>query len=189
MNIPKDWSVIKLEKLFDPTKLIEPIPWERGNYTYYRPGNVTVLNDEGQVDGSFSRYNHPKFKDAFYHIKSVVEKVMGEKLYPTYYFDRFYFKGSELKRHRDRDACEISVSFHIWNNLNYDWPLYFQGNNHPNPFLVTCNPGDGVLYRGMELDHWREPMKGNRTSCFHQVFFHYVRADGYCLHHDFDQCN
>ncbi len=187
MLVDNNWSVIKLTQLYDPTELVEDIPWERGNFTYVRPGVVNVQKDEGQVNGSFSRYNHPKFKKAFYHIKNVVESVIGEKVYPTYYFDRFYFKGNELVKHRDREACEISVSYHIWDNLDYEWPIYFQADNDPKPCEITCKPGDGVLYRGMQLDHWREPMRGNHKSCFHQVFLHYVRANGYCLHHAFDR--
>ena len=113
---------------------------------------------------------------------------MGERLYPTYYFDRFYFKGNELKKHRDRDACEISVSLNISSNLDYDWPIYFQAKMNEPAVSVVCNPGDGVLYRGIDVWHWREPMRGNHKSYFHQVFFHYVRADGNYCHAAYDHC-
>ncbi len=49
------------------------------------------------------------------------------------------------------------------------------------------NPGDAVLYRGMEVPHWREKMGGNKDSYFHQIFLHYVRADGYFLEFAYDQ--
>jgi hypothetical protein len=32
-------------------------------------------------------------------------------LHPTYFYDRFYFPGQQLKRHSDRPACEVSVSY------------------------------------------------------------------------------
>lgn len=187
MGVNSDWSVVKLGMLADPTDYIEEPPWIRGSLSYHKPGVVKYENDEGQVNGSFSRYNFPKYKELHFYIKKVVEQIIGEKLYPTYYFDRFYFKGNELVPHTDRQSCEISVSYHISDNLDYDWPLYFESQTVPRVAL-TCLPGDGVLYRGCELTHWREPMRGNHKSYFHQVFFHYVRADGYCLHHAFDQC-
>lgn len=185
MSIQKDWSVVKLQMLADPTEYIEEPPWQRGTFYYVKPGVVRYDGVEGQVNGSFSRYNFPKYKELHYRIKNIVENIIGEKLYPTYYFDRFYFKGNELVPHYDRDSCEISVSFHVSDNLDYEWPLYFQSDTVSRVGL-TCLPGDGVLYRGCELTHWREPMKGDYKSYFHQVFFHYVRADGYCVQHAFD---
>ena len=28
---------------------------------------------------------------------------------------------------------------------------------------MTMDPGDAVVYRGMELPHWREPLDGDRA--------------------------
>ena len=36
-------------------------------------------------------------------------------------------------------------------------------------------PGDALLYRGIELPHWREAFDGDRMA---QVFLHYVDRDG-----------
>lgn len=183
-KVSKDWSVVKLQRLLDPTDLVESPPWERGMFKYRSPGDVEITNDEVQVQNSLGRYSHPKYKDAHWHIKNVVENVIGEKIYPTYYYERFYFKGAELKRHFDRPSCEISVSYNVSSNLDYDWPLYFQGKNSDEPpVAITCLPGDGVIYRGEDLWHWREPMKGNHKSYFHQVFFHFVRANGPYVHY------
>jgi hypothetical protein len=182
MEVNKDWSVVKLSKLYDPTEFIEPAAWERGHFSYGGPGNVLITQDEPQVAGSFARYNHPKYKEMFYHVKKVVENVIGEKVYPSYYYDRFYFKGQVLKKHKDRPCCEISVSYHISGNLDYDWPIHFETDDGQRA-SITCLPGDGVLYRGYDLWHWREPMQGNHKSYFHQIFFHYVRANGKFIQH------
>ena len=37
------------------------------------------------------------------------------------------------------------------------------------------SPGDGLLYRGIDVFHWREPFQGNRLV---QVFLHYVDRNG-----------
>lgn len=187
-KVSSNWSVIKLPKLADPTDYMEEPPWERGSFSYIAPGQVDYEQNEMQVNGSLARWSHPKYKDLHHKIKNVVEQVIGEKLYPTYYYDRFYFKNQDLKRHRDRPACEISVTYHVSNNLDYDWPIYFQSDANEQPTSVICLPGDGAIYRGCDIWHWREPMKGNHKSYFHQIFFHYVRADGHCLQYAFDQC-
>ena len=36
-------------------------------------------------------------------------------------------------------------------------------------------PGDAIIYRGCEVDHWREEFKGIMQS---QVFFHYCNRNG-----------
>lgn len=187
MKITKgDWSLVQLKNLFQFGGVLEFPPMERGKFGYDRyTGKMISHSEELQVVGSLARYNHPKFKDIYYHVKDVVEKVIHEKLYPTYYYDRFYFKGQDLKRHTDRESCEISVSMHISTNADYDWPIYFELENGEVHEMVT-KPGDAVLYRGMDLPHWREPLKGDHNTYYHQIFMHFVRRDGYLVHHAFD---
>lgn len=180
-----DWSILVVKNLIDPVWLFDPTPWERGKINYHENGSVTFEKQERQVNGSLSRYNYPKYKKIHYEVKNKIENIIEDKLYPSYYFDRFYFKNNELVPHVDRPSCEVSVSVHCSNNLNYEWPIWFtdpDGNDIP---LLT-NPGDGVIYKGCERPHWREPMKGDHKSYYHQIFFHYVRRDGPCLEHAFD---
>ena len=42
---------------------------------------------------------------------------------------------------------------------------------------LQCEPGDGVIYKGMELKHGRDSFEGDFVSHV-QVFLHYVDADG-----------
>ena len=194
-----DWSLINLGKIVDVSDFIELPPWERGRLAYNKPGQVDYTSNE-QIDGALARWGHPKFKRTFIKIKKIVEEVLGEKLYPTYYYDRFYFKGCELKKHTDRHACEISVSMHISTNATYEWPLYFTVNDK----VVPVNPkeGEAVLYKGIDLEHWRDKLdsKYNRFQRYikklrrieddtyhHQVFFHYVKAQGNYVHHAYDR--
>lgn len=174
MEMIKDWLVVELKNLVDVSDYVEPPP----------------VNFEKEVSSiihgkSFSRYGDPKFKDIHYDVKNKLEMIMGEKLYPTYYFDRFYFPHTKMTKHVDREACEISVSLNISQNLPGPWNLYFDMGGE----ILDCatNPGDGVLYRGMEVPHWRDRMKGNKDSYCHQIFLHYVRADGYYLEYAFDK--
>jgi len=183
-----DWSVIVVKNIINPVFLFEPIPWERGQYTYESRGNVIHIPDEGQVSGSLSRYNHPKFRQLHFDVKSKIENVINDTLYPTYFYDRFYFKKQLLEKHVDRPACEVSISINCSHNLDYDWPIWFTTPDGDDIPLIT-NPGDGVIYKGCERPHWREPMEGNSKSYYHQMFMHYVRRDGPHLEHAHDRCN
>ena len=40
---------------------------------------------------------------------------------------------------------------------------------------VNLKPGDMLMYRGCELEHWREPFKGKDCG---QVFLHYNDSSG-----------
>jgi len=181
-----DWYAIPVKGLIDASIYRQDVPKERGQFNYNKRGEMTLHESmEHQVNGSLARYNIPYLRPAHQDIQQSIQKITGEKLYPTYFYDRFYFKGQELTRHTDRGACEISVTVNISHNLDYDWPIYFElPGGKVEEF--TMQPGDGVIYHGITLPHWREPMKGDGNSYFHQCFFHYVRADGDYIQHAFD---
>jgi len=182
-----EWSLIQLKNLAQVQYMLENPPLDRGRFGYDSKGKLTSWDDELQVSGSLSRYNHPKFKQLHYEIKNIVEKITHEKLYPTYYYDRFYFKGNELVKHTDRESCEISVSMNISTNADYDWPIYFELENGEIHEMIT-RPGDAVLYKGITIPHWRNPLEGNKNTYYHQIFFHYVKRDGYYVQHAYDSC-
>ena len=96
-------------------------------------------------------------------IQPEIEKIVGKKLLPTYSFWRMYTYGGYLKKHTDREACEISVTLNIMGDT--DWPIYIEDNK------VYLKPGDGVVYLGCELNHEREKLKGDYQA---QIFLHYV---------------
>jgi len=97
------------------------------------------------------------------------EKACGKRLYPTYSYARLYKPGEELKKHTDRPACEISATITLGLEGN-PWSIYMAGNK------VDMQVGDAVLYRGMDVEHWREKYTEGQWQA--QVFLHYVDADG-----------
>lgn len=112
-------------------------------------------------------------------VKTLVKKVpqvselCGEDVLPTYVYGRIYSKGEVLARHRDRDACEISLTVNLQKD-EIDWPIWIQKPNGEEVSLIL-NVGDAMMYLGCIADHWREVYQGSIQT---QVFFHYVRADG-----------
>jgi hypothetical protein len=101
-----------------------------------------------------------------------LENLLGEELLPTYSYARLYTNGDELKIHSDRDACEISVTIQLGRSHHYSWPIYMGGR----PYYMA--EGDGVVYRGCDIDHWREPCNGPEGYYSGQAFIHFVRKNG-----------
>ena len=195
---------LPLESLWDPAELICEVPEERGqfNYTGTSLEEFNHIPIESQVEGSVSRYWYPQYRDIHTGIRLKLEKILGRKLYNTYYYDRFYFPGQDLKAHIDRDACEISVTIHVGTNLtgtDAEWPIGIKCVNGE-AVTLSLEPGDAVLYKGCERPHWREPMpkprrrkrdiilrRPEKEYYYHQIFFHYVLADGLRAHCAWDR--
>ena len=107
--------------------------------------------------------------------------LFRSKLYPAYTYARIYNKGDELKRHKDRFSCEISTTMNLGGD---DLPIYLSPNENvgiPDGKKITTEskakgvkvdlkPGDMLVYRGMELEHWRNKFRGKECV---QVFLHY----------------
>jgi hypothetical protein len=102
-----------------------------------------------------------------------VEKASGVHLFPTYAYFRVYKPGDILKAHRDRPSCEVSVSLCLGYSAPAPWPIWIAG---PNGLTAaSLGPGDALLYRGTECEHWREPFEGDHQA---QAFLHYVDQNG-----------
>lgn len=177
------------------------VPKQTGLVVYDKITGEYLYDDaEPQVPGSFSRTNFPQYQQLYYEIKKKVENILNLKLYPTYYFDRFYFAGQSLDRHVDRPACEISVSLQIDSNTEEPWDLWFTNYSGKN-VSVSMNNGDACIYKGTDLSHWRLPLKTRYNkyqqwyrkirkvdddTYHHQLFLHYVDANGPFLQFAYD---
>lgn len=105
-----------------------------------------------------------------------IEKLTGKKLYPTYNYFRMYNSSSKLEKHRDRPACEYSVTLCIGYEGDYNWDIFMQGNDNID-YSFKLEPGDAIIYKGCENLHWRNPPTGNVLNHV-QVFLHFVDQDG-----------
>jgi len=112
-------------------------------------------------------YGDPLMESILLKKKSLIEKKVGKDLLPTYAFWRMYTKYADLKKHTDRESCEISATVNVGSDK--PWPIYM-GNE-----TVILQPGDAVLYLGCEIEHWREEFEGDWCA---QFFLHYVDKDG-----------
>ena len=125
-----------------------------------------------QIPNTYSFYSDIAMETLMLKCQPIMEKTTGLKLYPAYTYGRVYKKGDILKRHKDRFSCEISTTM----NLGGDkWSIYLEpsGEQGKKGIKVDLEAGDMLVYRGCELEHWREPLQEN--DCI-QVFLHYNTA-------------
>lgn len=99
----------------------------------------------------------------------------GLDLCPTYSYFRVYKTGDLLKPHTDRPACEISVTLNLGYEPRHVWPIWLELAGEARSFALE--PGDALLYRGIDLTHWRDAFDGAHAV---QVFLHYVDQNGPC---------
>ena len=145
-------------------------------------------------------FNDPQVPNSYAHYADIVketllidmQKKMQEEtnlnLVPTYSYARIYYKGNALARHKDRPSCEISTTMNLGGDM---WPIYVDPTGEDNVTYVTesntkvkeqahsgikvdLNPGDMLIYKGYDLEHWREIFDGDVCT---QVFLHYNDMD------------
>jgi hypothetical protein len=112
----------------------------------------------------------------------VLSKAINCELYPTYSYLRIYLNGADLEKHQDRPSCEVSATVPISYDSPRIWPLYLETANKIT--AVELEPGDALIYKGIELPHWRDAFEGERQV---QVFLHYVKKNGDYREYKFDK--
>jgi hypothetical protein len=136
-----------------------------------------------QIPNSYNCYGDPMMEVLLLLTTPLVEKFTGLKLTPQYSYWRFYQTGDILERHTDRGSCEISTTLCLGANHDnvdtntypdYKWPMWVvdsEGKEIP----AALEPGDLIVYKGCEVEHWRENFQGLNQA---QVFLHYNIVGG-----------
>ena len=60
---------------------------------------------------------------------------------------------------------------------DYNWQLCLESTEGED-IKIALAPGEMAIYRGLELDHWREKFDVPESCWYMQVFLHWVRKDG-----------
>jgi hypothetical protein len=131
-----------------------------------------------QVENAHSVYGDTLMETMLFFLHPHMEKNTGLKLCPTYTYYRVYRPGMKLDRHRDRESCEISTTVCFGFNYtekssDYRWGMSVEPGN-----LINQNPGDAIIYRGCEIDHWRDVFDAGPGSYQVQAFFHFIDKNG-----------
>lgn len=113
-------------------------------------------------------YGDPLMESLMLNKKKLMQEETGLELLPTYAFWRMYTLHADLKKHKDRPSCEVSVTVMIGSD-GTKWPIYMDGTE------INLEPGDAAIYLGCEVEHWRKEFTGDWQA---QTFLHYVDKNG-----------
>ena len=149
-----------------------------------KPG---IKDDQCPVD-SDSFYGELKCEWLLVKMMKQVECLTGLKLHPTYSYMRVYRPGEELDWHLDRGACEVSATINLGQSGDFDWPIWAAAaDDYTNTRPVSLPPGAAMIYRGMDVPHWRDKFQPPSNDDWQvQLFLHYVDKFGPHAHLKFD---
>lgn len=132
--------------------------------------------------------DYPPMRQFLWALTPTMEELTGRALLPTYNYFRLYRKNDICRVHSDRPACEHSLSLTLGYSDGAVWPLEIGAEPISDvgpieddfagaPFAsIAMQPGDAVLYRGVEHRHGRVTPNPNRWSA--HMFLHWVDRDG-----------
>ncbi|MBT87782.1 MAG: hypothetical protein CMD55_03850 [Gammaproteobacteria bacterium] len=134
------------------------------------------------------------------HLQKSIEEMLNLELVPTYNYSRKYNRNAVLYAHRDRPSCEVSATICIDQDTdnNEPWPIWLLNNKNYAGYkyesffglsqkkstherssigckAISMNPGDVLIYQGINVLHWRDPLEGNFSK---NIFIHYVDKNG-----------
>jgi len=127
--------------------------------------------DDAQIKNTPAFYADEMMTHYQINLLSSIEKTIGLELFKTYTYARVYKKNDVLRMHKDRAACEVSITLDLGGD---PWSIWLLDRDE-NPVKVDLNAGDALIYRGCELHHWRGKFEGDKHA---QVFMHYVDKFG-----------
>lgn len=127
-----------------------------------------------QAPGDFSKYGDPLFDTLLNLTCDKMSRITGLNLTPQYSYHRLYTTDSELVRHVDRPSCEVSATLCLGYDSDYEWPICLKKLDGTE-VGYNLKPGSALVYRGCDVEHWREKFKGKHHA---QVFFHYNETGG-----------
>jgi hypothetical protein len=112
-----------------------------------------------------------------YQITQLINRLVPEPIKPSYCFLSAYKPGAILKRHTDRAQCEWNLSLLIDTNpeveLSDSWPLNLEIEGKVK--AARLDMGDGVLYRGTRILHWRDALPEGHIATL--ILCHFVPID------------
>lgn len=155
---------------------------------------------DAQVTNRYRQYKEPFATFIHKMLTPVMSEIVGEPVKPSYCYAASYKDCAILNPHTDRLACEFSISLQVdyepeppghlspwalyvepfqWSGdlpdkgAQLDWDKYSDENTAGT--AVHLANGDGLVYKGRELVHYRHALPAGHRST--SLFFHYVAAD------------
>jgi hypothetical protein len=143
---------------------------------YYR-----ALVDEGYValgdkqsPARYVAHGEPLARVLHHRLTGLATALAGEPMKPSYTYFSAYLGGAVLAPHRDRAQCELSISLLLDESPEPDgpssWPLHLEAPG--GEVALRLMLGDGAVFYGRELRHFRHALPEGRRST--SLIFHFV---------------
>lgn len=143
--------------------------------------NPNECCSDNQIPGTPAKYDYDSFLELLCEKTPEVSKKIGETVLPTYSYARVYKNKDILKKHTDRDSCEISLTVHL--DSDSEWEIFMETPEKEKKAIILQS-GDALVYYGCTIPHWRDEYNGKYYS---QVFLHYVKSKGSRKKYFFDK--
>jgi hypothetical protein len=166
-------SMVRDPKGLKKFELTEPRVNEKVGYEFYGPRLPSVMTFH-------------------WGLTTLVSTIVGQRIVPSFSFFRVYMQGDRLLVHSDRKSCEYALSLSLGYSDDIVWPIELGEKMYDFAELadrpkeetfgedayrtVMLNPGDGLLYRGVNLRHGRMQPNPNRWSA--HLFLFWVDPEG-----------
>ena len=86
--------------------------------------NPQAFSHDPQCPKSLAMYDFRWFIELLVDKIPLISEVLEEPMFPTYSYARIYANQEVLEKHKDRHACEVSVTLHL-DSDGTDWPIWF----------------------------------------------------------------
>ena len=134
-----------------------------------------LFTRDSQCPTSLSLGGDPGLDSVLEWVRPEIGRLVGLELAPTYSYTRRYAKGELLKRHKDRESCEVSVTVSIKVPERAAPSVIYLRRSNGRATKVAMREGDGCIYAGAELEHWRDRF---RVDGYIQLFLHFISKSG-----------
>lgn len=132
--------------------------------------------------------DYPPMLQFLWGLTPAMRELAGRELLPTYNYFRLYRQNDICRVHSDREACEHSLSLTLGYSDDQVWSFEVGADPIKEPqnivddfggkrfASIAMQPGDAVLYRGVQHRHGRISPNPNRWSA--HMFLHWVDRNG-----------
>ena len=132
-------------------------------------------------------YEYKPLLSFLWGLTPAMSMLTGRELLPTYSYFRVYRQGDVCRVHSDRHACEHSLSLTLAYSDGKPWSFEIGGERIEKARSIAdqfddvfssieMQPGDAVLYQGVNFRHGRTTPNPNRWSA--HLFLHWVDSAG-----------
>lgn len=182
-----------------------PAEYMRSMREYFRKyvGSGFMSFGDDQVGLRYREHNQVLASYLQGQFLDLMSQVVGEPVKRSYVYAASYKGGAILDPHTDREQCEFSISFQVdfepepegqispWaiyaepfsdyrdaiqkRGTTIGWDEIENRDRERKPTPIYLASGDGLIYKGRELIHYRYALpEGHRST---SLFFHYVAED------------